>query len=106
MTGETSTAITLRALEGEPLKNDRIREMIVATAHAIAERQGVRVIDLQTTSSAITARLDTGRIEAIGFACELRRLTTNWYCHKFGVETLWGEADRDDYDAGEEWKSA
>ncbi len=106
MTGETSTAITLRALEGEPLKHDNIREMVVATAHAIAERQGIRVIDLQTTPTAITARLETGRIEAIGFASELRRLTTSWYCHKFGVDTLWGKADGDDYDAGEEWKSA
>lgn len=106
MTGKTSTEITLRALEGEPLKHDHIREMVIATAHAIAERQGVRVIDLQTTPAAITARLETGRIEAIGFASELRRLTTSWYCHKFGVETLWGEANRDDYDADEEWKSA
>lgn len=106
MTRETSTAITLRALEGEPLKHEHIREMIVATAHAIAERQGIRVIDLQTTPTAITARLETGRIEAIGFASELRRLTTSWYCRKFGVETLWGEAERDDYDAGQDWKSA
>ena len=106
MTGEAVTAITLRALEGEPLKHDNIREMVIATAHAIAERQGVRVIDIQTTPDAITARLETGRIEAIGFAAELRRLTTSWYCHKFGVDTLWGEADRDDYDAGQEWKSA
>ena len=89
MTGEASSEITLRALEGEPLKHDNIRKMVIATAHAIAERQGVRVIDIQTTPDAITARLETGRIEAIGFAAE-----------------LWGEADRDVYDAGEEWKSA
>ena len=35
--------------------------------------------------------LATGRIQAIGFAAELRRLTTAWYAHKFGVGELWGE---------------
>ena len=36
---EHATAITLRALEGEPLKHDVIRNMVCATAEAIAERQ-------------------------------------------------------------------
>ena len=36
------------------------------------------------------------QIEAVGFAAELRRLTTSWYTHKFGVDTLWGEAPTDD----------
>lgn len=95
-----ATTIMLRALEGEPLKDERIRSMVEATARAIAERHGVRVLEMRSEPDRIVVRLDRGRIEAIGFAAELRRLTTNWYTHKFGADTLWGEA----VEEGEEWK--
>lgn len=85
-------AVTLRALEGTPLQHDAIRTMVEATAHALAERQGVTITDLETTTASITITLAAEEIVAIGFAAELRRLTTSWYCHKFGVDTLWGEA--------------
>lgn len=98
-----STQITLSALEGEPLIHEAICDMVVATAHAIAERQGIAVLDISTTPTSLTATLATGRIEAIGFAAELRRLTTTWYCHKFGVASLWGEAETHDSD-DETWK--
>ena len=103
MSDEERSAITLKALEGEPLKHERIREMVVATAHAIAERQGIEVLAIGTTSSSITARLATGRIQAMGFAAELRRLTTSWYRHKFGAVSLWGEVEPDE---GDEWKAS
>jgi hypothetical protein len=74
--------------------------MVRATAHAIAERQGVEVAALHTGPDRITVTLPVGRIAAIGFAAELRRLTTRWYTQKFGVETLWGEP----LEEGEEWK--
>lgn len=90
---ENSTVITLRALEGTPLQHENIRNMVVATAHAIAERQGVRVIDISAWDDRVTVMLQAERIVAVGFAAELRRLTTSWYRHKFGVENLWGEAD-------------
>jgi len=105
--GPPASTITLRALEGEPLKHNRIREMVLATAHAIAERQGVRIIDIAATPGSVTATLAAGRIEALGFAAELRRLTTSWYRHKFGVPALWGRADGDDRcDSPDAWKSA
>jgi allophanate hydrolase subunit 1 len=106
---QTASQITLRALEGEPLADARIRDMVVATAHAIAERQAVQVLAIHHSASSITVTLDVGRIEAIGFAAELRRLTTRWYTQKYGVTTLWGEplrGDNDADDAGEEWKQA
>jgi hypothetical protein len=103
--GEVSR-ITLRALEGEPLVHDRIREMVEATAQAIAERQGVKLMEMETEPDRITLTLRTGRIESIGFAAELRRLTTKWYTRKFGVQTLWGEPPPplDEGEPGEEWK--
>ena len=90
--GDKLTTITLRALEGTPLAHERIREMVIATARAIAERQGIEVRQVRADDDSVTAVLVAGRIESFGFAAELRRLTTNWYAHKFGVPELWGEA--------------
>ena len=104
MTQSPVSEITLRALEGEPLKDRRIREMVIATARAIAERQGVMVMDIRTDADRITVKLNTGRIESIGFAAELRRLTTRWYTQKYGVATLWGEAEPEEEDQSESWK--
>jgi hypothetical protein len=106
----TGSAVTLRALEGEPLADEALRGMVVATAHAIAERQGIRVIDVETTPDSITVKLGAARIAAIGFAVELRRLTTSWYTSKYGAATLWGEPPTDGNDldgpSGDEWKDA
>jgi len=90
------TTITLRALQGEPLRQDRVCEMVEATARAIAERQGIGVVDLSTEPASITITLEARRIEALGFAAELRRLTNNWYTQKFGADNLWGRSRRRD----------
>ena len=95
-----ATTITLRALEGEPLSDQRIREMVEATARAIAERQGVEVLEVRSDPDRIHITLPVNRLVAIGFAAELRRLTTRWYIKKFGEPTLWGEP----IEEGEEWK--
>jgi len=100
--------VTLRALEGAPLTHERIREMVIATAHALGERQAVRIVDVNADDRSITIAMEGSNIVAMGFAAELRRLTTNWYRHKFGVDTLWGEpiaSDGDD-DPSEAWKRA
>lgn len=86
-----ATRITLSALEGTPLQHEMVQRMVLATAEALAERQGVKVLHIEANDASVTATLAADRIVAIGFAAELRRLTTNWYRHKFGVETLWGE---------------
>jgi len=101
MSEQRSTEITLRALAGRPLADQRVREMVIATAQAIAERQGISVAELRAEPDRITVFLNAGRIEAIGFAAELRRLTTRWYTQKYGERTLWGEP----LEEGEEWKS-
>ncbi|MCP3903306.1 MAG: hypothetical protein GY715_06690 [Planctomycetes bacterium] len=96
------TEITLRALEGAPLADSAIRDMVVATAHAIAERQGLEVARIHAEDDHITVRLRAGRVEAVGLALELRRLTTRWYTQKYGTETLWGEPSSSE-EEGEEW---
>jgi hypothetical protein len=102
MSDSPVSQITLRALQGEPLRDQRIRDMVIATAQAIAERHGIEVVELHAAPDHITATLKARQIEAIGFAAELRRLTTRWYTQKFGEPTLWGESLED----GEEWKRA
>ena len=92
MTAREATTVTLRALAGRaPLDDERIRGLVIAAAHAIAERHGVRVIAIETEPTALIATLATGRLPAIGFAAELRRTTNAWHEGKFG-ETLWGES--------------
>lgn len=105
MSAAEATAITLRALAGgHPLDDPGVREMVIATANAIAERQGVAVLGLETTAEHITVRLRCGRIAALGFAAELRRVTTRWFTAKYGAATLWGEEG--DGGAAGEWKGA
>ncbi len=110
MTGRSGhieqSTVTLRALEGEPLSEKQVRDMTIATANAIAERSGVKIINLRNDDRSVTITIAGTRIAAMGLAAELRRLTTAWYAHKFGVEALWGDAKIDDDDAGEDWKRA
>ena len=108
MSGRRATAVTLKALVGEPLSDAALKDMIVATAHAIAERQGIPVLSVTTTAASISVTLECGRIEAVGFAVELRRLTTTWYTRKYGEPTLWGEAPNthEDDDEGEGWAAS
>jgi hypothetical protein len=92
MSGAAETSgVVLRALRGEPLRDGRLRDIVVATAHAIAERNGVELVELAAAPDHIAATLRTNRLAALGFAVELRRLTTAWYRQKYGEETLWGE---------------
>lgn len=90
MSAGSSTRVTLRALEGEPLGAREVRDMVMATAHAIAERQGVEVLGAYAKPDRVVVTLRAGRIEAWGFAAELGRLTSNWYRHKYDRATLWG----------------
>lgn len=84
------TTIRLRALSGTPLTDDAVREMVVASAHGLAERSGVMIERLDVAPEGITALLRTERIVAVGFAAELRRLTNGWYERKFRDGPLWG----------------
>lgn len=88
--GESVSIARLAAPYGAPLKDERIRDTVLATARAIAERTGVSVLELTTDDSSITAKLETPRVAALGFIAELRRLTNTWHERKFG-SPLWPE---------------
>lgn len=87
---EPST-VRLRALSGSPLADERVRALVVATANAIAERNGVELIALAAEPSSITVTLRIDRLAALGFLAELRRLTNAWYSAKHRAGPLWGE---------------
>lgn len=97
--------ITLRALDEAPvppLSDRAVRRMVVATAHAIAERNGVNLLRVTADDDRVTATLACSRLAAIGFAAELRRLTENWYRQHTGEHTLWGIPTRNDLDEPDE----
>ena len=85
------SSITLRALEGTPLEDERVRSIVVSTAWAIGERTGIEVISVEAENDRVEITMLASRLEAIGFVAELRRLTEQWYARKFGdIGHLWG----------------
>lgn len=80
----------LRALHGTPLDEPTVRGVVVATAHAIAERSGVALRHLDADAASVTVTLGVGRIAGLGFLAELRRLTNKWYEDKYRDGPLWG----------------
>lgn len=104
------STITLRAIEGTPLREPRVRRIVEATARAIAERHNVEVVSIQSEDDRVTVTLAAHRLAAIGFIAELRRLTTAWYHTDHPGEYLWGDAhghnqDDEEDDPADWWKN-
>ena len=72
------TSIARLTSHHAPLADVKIREMVIAVAQAIAERFGVKILDLRTSESLIEVELQADKLAAIGFAAELRRVTNRW----------------------------
>lgn len=88
----TESTVTLRARTGQPLAREDVERTVIATAHAIAERQGVELRSVEHTGDSITLVVAGPEIVAVGFAAELRRVTEHWHAGR-GDGSLWGEAD-------------
>ena len=101
MNDADTSAVTLRALAGEPLKHAGVRDMVIAAARGIAERQGVELVDVNADATRVTVIVRGPRIVALGLAAELRRLTSTWYASKYGHKSLWGEGPDA---AADQWK--
>jgi len=89
------TSLRLRAITGYPLSNERVRETVIATANAIAERTGVSLGTVNADGDSVLIEIDADELAAVGFLVELRRLTNAWYEGKFG-ESLWGDPPSED----------
>lgn len=87
-------SVTLTARTGTPLDDQRVRETVVSTAHAIAERNDVTITTLETEGDRVRLAVKEGQVAALGLASELRRSTERWYRHRFDGRTLWSESDQ------------
>lgn len=84
---------TLHAIDGAPLADEKVRRMVIASAEALAERSGVRLVRVTATDTSLEAVLEAEEVVAVGFAAELRRSTNDWWAAKSGGEVLWAEGE-------------
>jgi len=86
--------VTLRTTDEamRPLADGKVRATVAAAARGIAERTGVRLLDLSLTDTSVTAVLATHRLAALAFMSELRRTTNAWHTRAHG-SALWPERD-------------
>ena len=82
--------VRLRALHGTPLDDGPTRRTVESTAHALAEREGIKLTSLESAPDSIVLTLDADRIVGLGFLAELRRITNKWYEDKYRDGPLWG----------------
>lgn len=89
-----SSTVTLSPIDpyAHPLADEKIRRTVEATASAIAERTGVRLIELKASDTNITATLATHKLAALAFMAELRRATNRWH-HAHTGKHLWPSAN-------------
>lgn len=71
--------VTLRATNTRALSDRRTRDTLTAAARGIAERTGVRLLELDIDESSVTATIATHRLAAVAFLNELRRTTNAWH---------------------------
>ncbi|HEX2839345.1 MAG TPA: hypothetical protein VHN77_14600 [Phycisphaerales bacterium] len=88
--------VRLRALSGRPLADPKVKGMVVASAQALAEREGLAVLALHAADDALEVTLATDKLAAMGFLAELRRNTNAWYENKYQCGPLWGTSVRED----------
>ncbi|MFK7884885.1 MAG: D-glycero-alpha-D-manno-heptose-1,7-bisphosphate 7-phosphatase [Phycisphaerales bacterium] len=71
--------VTLRAMESRSLIDPRTRDTIAAAARGIAERTGIRLLELDVNDHSVTASIATHRLAAVAFLNELRRTINTWH---------------------------
>jgi len=81
---------SIRLADPAILDDPRLRETITSSARALAERVGVRLLDLAWRDDRLEVEVDGPQIVAIGLAAELRRTTDAWYRAGTG-RALWHE---------------
>lgn len=80
--GAATTIVRLRAENAALL--DEAAETVLSSGRAIAERTGVRVVNMEVRGGQVEAVLETHRLAALGFAGELRRSVNRWAAARFG----------------------
>jgi UPF0288 family protein (methanogenesis marker protein 3) len=83
-------SVTLHARDGAALNDERVRSTVESAARALAERQGVELVDLTITGERLDVALVGPEVVGVGFVAELRRSTETWYAKRTSGDTLWG----------------
>lgn len=94
-----SSTVRLRALDGAPLSDAKVRATVIAAAESIAERTGVRLASITSDDQSVTVTIEVDKLSALGFLAELRRSTDHWYAAKHGGASLWGRAPEEQGEA-------
>ncbi len=84
------TCASIRLAGPTSASNARLRETVVSAAHALAERVGVRLLNLAWGDDRLEIEIEGPEIVAIGLAAELRRTTDAWHRARTG-RALWHE---------------
>ena len=91
---ERST-ISLRAQIGAPPADAALRDLGVAHARGIAERNGVRLASVEADDASVTIVVEGPAVLALGLAAELRRTTDAWHRRRHGAPLWDPHAERD-----------
>jgi len=83
-----STSHTRLLAKREMLNAPATRELVTATARAIAEREGVSLLRLEVEVWGVDLEVAGPEVVAIGLATELRRNTNLWAASR-GLPSLW-----------------
>ncbi len=83
-------SLSLRAEQPAALADAGIRATVQASAEALAERTGIRLLDISIEDGLLKIELEGSEFVAVGFAAELRRLTNAWHRRQFDC-VLWPE---------------
>lgn len=89
-----SSTVTLSPIDpyAHPLSDERTRRTVESAATAIAERTGIKLIELNTTDTEIRATLAIHKLGALAFMAQLRNDTNRWHRSHTG-RNLWPSAN-------------
>jgi len=83
-------SVTLHARRSDILSDAVFKETIKSMAHALAQRTGIQLLQLEFHTNSVTATVEGGEVIALGFATELRRDTERWWRSHRAPESPWG----------------
>ena len=83
-------SVALHARRSDILSDAVFKETIKSMAHALGQRTGIQLLQLDFHASSVTATVAGGEVIALGFATELRRDTDRWWRSHRAPESPWG----------------
>ncbi|MEI6023122.1 MAG: HAD family hydrolase [Phycisphaerales bacterium] len=83
-------SVSLHARRSDILSDAVFKETIKSMAHALAQRTGIQLLQIDFHINSVTATVEGGEVIALGFATELRRDTDRWWRSHRAPESPWG----------------